>query len=239
MPIIVGAPRSGTTLLRLMLDAHPALAIPPETGFLALAAGPARKYLADRERFLSTLTNFPPNTPAWLDFGILAEEFRDEIQGIDPFDIAEGFRAFYRLYATRMSKSRWGDKTPFYVHHIEPISRLLPEARFIHLIRDGRDACMSWQKTWFRPADDIPTLARRWQEAVLSGRRQGARSAAYMEIRFEDLIERTRQTLESVCRFVAMDFHPAMLQYHEHAAERLKEHKERRLADGTVVVTRE
>jgi len=89
------------------------------------------------------------------------------------------------------------------------------------------------------PADDIPTLARRWQEAVLSGRRQGARSAAYMEIRFEDLIERTRQTLESVCRFIAMDFHPAMLQYHEHAAERLKEHKERRLADGTVVVTRE
>jgi len=239
MPIVVGAPRSGTTLLRLMLDAHPKLAIPPETGFLALAIGPTRENLTHRHGFLSTVSNFPANTPVWPDFGITAEEFRDELDRIDPFDIADGFRAFYRMYARKMNKPRWGDKTPFYVRHIDEISLLLPEARFIHIVRDGRDACLSWRKTWFRPADDISTLALRWQEIVLSGRRQGVRCPAYMEVRFEDLVADAKGALEAICRFIELEFHPAMLQYHEHAAERLKEHKERRHADGTVVVTRE
>src|SRR4029077_15574034 len=104
MPIVVGAPRSGTTLLRLMLDAHPDMAIPPETGFLALAAAPSVMGLADRHGFLSAVTGYPPGAPGWHDFGIPAERFRAELNRIEPFDIAEGFRAFYRLYADRMRK---------------------------------------------------------------------------------------------------------------------------------------
>src|SRR5687767_5630613 len=97
MPIIVGAPRSGTTLLRFMLDAHPEIAIPPETGFLIV--GPTLKGKGDklRQRFFHAVTNYPESSPAWPDFEISAEEFRSALEEIVPFDISEGFRAFYRL----------------------------------------------------------------------------------------------------------------------------------------------
>src|SRR5688500_2115287 len=114
MPIIVGAPRSGTTLLRFMLDAHPDLAIPPETAFLTV--GPTLKGKGDklRERFFHAVTNYPEASPAWPDFEIPADKFRSALDEIEPFEVSEGFRAFYRLYAARFGKSRWGDKTPIY-----------------------------------------------------------------------------------------------------------------------------
>jgi hypothetical protein len=63
MPIIVGAPRSGTTLLRFMLDSHPELAIPPETGFLTLATKFRGKGDTLRERFIGALVTYPDGIP--------------------------------------------------------------------------------------------------------------------------------------------------------------------------------
>ena len=80
------------------------------------------------------------NAPVtWPDFGMTAEDLRDELTRIRPLNVADGFRAFYRLYAERSGKSRWGDKTPDYVLHISDIAETLPEAHFIHIIRDRRD----------------------------------------------------------------------------------------------------
>lgn len=70
MPIIVGVPRSGTTLLRFMLDAHPEMAIPPETAFLVLAPQLASHGRVLRERFFEAVTGYPPEAPAWRDFAI-------------------------------------------------------------------------------------------------------------------------------------------------------------------------
>lgn len=70
MPVIVGAPRSGTTLLRLMLYAHPGLAVPPETGFLALCGRGLESSETSPERFVDTTSDFPPDAPTWPDFGI-------------------------------------------------------------------------------------------------------------------------------------------------------------------------
>src|ERR1700749_3822350 len=101
MPVIVGSPRSGTTLLRFMLDSHPEMAIPPETGFLKLS--PRLWWRGDRlrEKFFQTLINYPKPVSAWPDFEIPAEAFRAALTDINPFDISAGFRAFYRLYAAR------------------------------------------------------------------------------------------------------------------------------------------
>jgi hypothetical protein len=99
MPIVVGSPRSGTTLLRLMLDAHPDLAIPPETGFLI--AGRELRSRGDGlpERFAETITTYPPGAPAWADFGIPEAEFRERLDALRPFTVRDGFRLFYRMYA--------------------------------------------------------------------------------------------------------------------------------------------
>ncbi len=239
MPIIVGAPRSGTTLLRLMLDSHPDLAIPPETWFLALAGPESRFALEYHHGFLSAITQYPPDSPVWMDFGISVQELDAALTQIEPFDVADGFRTFYRLYAARMKKPRWGDKTPGYVLHIKTIQQLLPESRFIHIVRDGRDVCLSWRKTWFRPSNDFPTVVRHWREWVLAGRQQGDGNPGYMEIRYEDLVADAATILQSICAFINLEFDPAMLRYHERAPERLQEHRERRSADGRISVTHE
>ena len=162
MPIIVGAPRSGTTLLRFMIDAHPQVAIPTETGFLTEAPHLAGSGDELRARFVEMITAFPLRAPAWPEFGLSRETFQREIQLIEPFSVAEGYRAFYRLYAARFNKRRWGDKTPVYSLHLNAIEAVLPEAHFVHLIRDGRDVALSWRQTWFSGAP--------WRSRPASGR---------------------------------------------------------------------
>jgi hypothetical protein len=238
MPVIVGAPRSGTTLLRLMLDAHSTLAIPPETGFLAL--GPALAGGADpRRTFFDSVTTFPPGAPAWPDFGIPAADFRAALDRLDPFSAGEGCRAFYRLYASRFGKPRWGDKTPTYALHLATVAELLPEAHALHLIRDGRDVALSLRPLWFSPGHEIETLAEYWKRCLTAARRQSGACAGYLEVRFEDLVHHTEAELRRICRFLDLEFERGMLEYHVEAPARLAEHQERRRADGTVIVSRE
>ncbi|MEW5930592.1 MAG: sulfotransferase [Gemmatimonadota bacterium] len=239
MPVVVGSPRSGTTLLRLMLDAHPELAIPPETGFLALA--PRLRGSGDRlrERFFRAVTTFGEPAPAWPDFEIPADEFRAALREIEPFTAADGFRAFYRLYARRFGKARWGDKTPLYCTQVDAIRRVLPEARFVHLIRDGRDAALSLRRMWFSPGHDVETQAAYWRRCVLAARRAGLGRPDYLEVRYEELVLDTRRTLERVLAFVGLPYHEAVESYHLRAPERLREHKGRAAPDGTPVLSRE
>jgi hypothetical protein len=237
MPVIVGAPRSGTTLLRFMLDAHPLLAIPPETGFLALAdqfGGPNA-----RSSFFEAVTRYPPDAPAWNDFGIPLEAFSAALDRIEPFSAADGFRAMYRLYAARFGKPRWGDKTPMYALHLPVIAACLPEARFVHLIRDGRDVALSLRQTWFSPGTSMAAQAGHWLQFVSAARRDGPTTGRYLEIRYEDLVRDPRRTLEAICAFIDLPYSDEMLAYHHGTRLRLQEHGDRVRVDGTLVVSRE
>lgn len=238
MPIIVGSPRSGTTLLRLMLDANYELAIPPETGFLTLSKKLKGKGDKLRQKFFHAVVNYS-QPPSWPDFEIPAETFRAALIEVEPFNISDGFRTFYRLYATRCGKTRWGDKTPIYCRYLNAIRRVLPEARFIHIIRDGRDAALSLRRMWFSPGWEIETQASYWRDCVLAARRAGVGRDDYIEVRYEQLILNTEETLKRVCAHAALTYEPAMLNYYERAPERLKEHKARVLPDGTPLLTQE
>lgn len=239
MPFIVGVPRSGTTLLRLMLDAHPLLAIPPETGFLSIAAQMPPDSRAAREAFASALVAFPPDAPAWGDFGIAEDAFRDRLYQLDSFTPADGFRLFYRMYAARFGKPRYGDKTPLYAQQLVSIESILPEARFIHLLRDGRDVAISLRRQWFSPGESIETQARYWRDVIVAARVQGRQVRNYLEVRYEDLLRDPAIVLGRIAAFTDLPFHDAMLRHHEFAAERLAEHGERRRPDQSIVVTRE
>src|SRR5436190_6019686 len=157
MPVIVGVARSGTTLLRLMLAAHSELAVPPETGFLIPSSELLRKDGNQRAALFDTVTGFQ----TWPEMGVGEREYQGRLAAIEPFEVSEGVRAFYRLYAERFGKARWGDKTPYYNGHIDKVEALLPEARFIHMIRDGRDVALSIRGLWFAPGDDMASIARR------------------------------------------------------------------------------
>lgn len=222
-----------------MLDSHSELSIPPETGFLALA--PKLKGQNDklRKKFFRELIAYPRPMSAWADFEIPEDTFWEALTQISPFTVAEGFRTFYRLYAARFGKERWGDKTPLYCMELDTIRRVLPETRFIHIIRDGRDAALSLRQMWFSPGWEIETQAAYWRRSVLSARRAGLGHSDYLEVRYEDLILNTRVTLERICTFVDLSYEDAMLNYYTRAPERLREHKGRSHIDGTTLLTQE
>jgi hypothetical protein len=238
MPIIVGVPRSGTTLLRFMLDSHPSLAIPPETGFLAW---PLHRLgmIAPRETLFRVITRIPFRSGPWKDFGLEAPDFRKQLRQIQPFNLGDGVRAFYQLYAEKQHKPRYGDKTPLYCRHMKAIEAILPEAHFVHIIRDGRDVALSLRSVPFAPGQDIPTLAGYWQRLIRDARTAGRYCRAYMEVGYEALVRDPPAVLQSICSFLRLDFDPGMLRYWERTAERLLEHKSCNRIDGLRVVTHE
>ncbi len=217
-PFIVGVGRSGTTLLRLMLDAHPQLAIPPETQFIPELVEAAQTSGATAEVVADVLVSHR----RFGDFGISPQEARDAFAALDPFDLTAALRWFYLTYAQRHGKERWGDKSPGYGWMMEPVERALPEAHFIHLIRDGRDVALSKRAK----RDDDPSaerLARHWAKRIRWTREQGQVARHYMELRYEDLVAEPGRELRRICEFIELEFDVAILQYHEGASDRLSE----------------
>jgi len=236
-PVIVGVPRSGTTLLRMMLDSHSELAIPPETGFLLDKR--TDNSTIDARGFAREMTSFPSDAPAWVDFGIEADDFLGQVDALPPeAGAGDVLRLFYRLYASKHGKRRAGDKTPSYVSVMPAVASALPEARFIHIIRDGRDVALSWRKTWFAPTRDIPGLVNNWSGMIL-GARAAAAGLRYREVFYADLVRDPAAVLEGICEFIELRYEPAMLQYFTRSHLRLEEHKARYRADGTLLLSRE
>lgn len=213
---IVGFQRSGTTLLRLMLDNHPELAVPLDTvglwaryearlgdyGDLADAAA-CRRLVEDllaEERIRLW------ETPLTVE-GVLAQRRREGFAGI--------MEAFHLAYAAHRGKSAWGDKDPGNMERIDQLNRWFPECRIIHIIRDGRDACLSQTRQDFG-FDDLFECALAWREQVEWVRRIGGvlGSARYAEVRYEDLVAAPEAELKRLCRFLGVAWQPAMLDYH-------------------------
>ncbi|MEO8092364.1 MAG: sulfotransferase [bacterium] len=217
-PFVVGLGRSGTTLLRLMLDAHPELAIPPETHF---ATGVIRMYRQGSPQPAET-ADYLAGLRRWGDFGIDREEMLERLTGSGAADAQAALRAFYEIYAAKQQKPRWGDRTPDYGVQMRRIARTLPEARFVHLIRDGRDAALSRARASGKRVRPQKAAAR-WRERIEQTRAQAARVPHYCEVRYEDLVREPEPTLRRILSFVDLEWDPAVLAYHERAAERLSE----------------
>ncbi|MFD2113209.1 sulfotransferase family protein [Thiorhodococcus fuscus] len=233
-PFIIGMGRSGTTLLRLMLDAHSMLAIPAETHFIPFLLQDAPRDGADCLARLRTMPN-------WGDFDLAGTTFEERLIALQPFSLTEAIRLFFGSYAATQRKPRWGDKTPTYVEQVAAIGALLPEARFVHLLRDGRDVALSYRNKWFGPGDDLVAAARLWRGRILTARSQAETldSGRYLELRFEDLVREPEHWLGTVCDFLELPFEPEMLNYPRRATERLGEMGDRRDTEGQVAVPRE
>lgn len=208
-PFVVGVGRSGTTLLRLMLDAHPQLAIGPETQFV-----PDLIHLDDHvEAIVGSRT--------WGDFGLDQQEFARRAADQD---LPGVLRTFYALYAESQGKSRWGEKTPGYVRSMDSIATVLPEARFVHLIRDGRDVALSRRARGMGADKPMAKTANLWRRRIEDARGQARKlGGRYMELRYEDLVADPEPHLRAICELIDLDFDPAMLRHEVGAGERLGE----------------
>jgi Sulfotransferase family len=216
-PFVVGVGRSGTTLLRMMLDAHPQLAIPPETQFL-----PDVLDAAERGTRGAALADVIATARNWDDFRLEREQLARRIG--NEADAAEALRSFYGLYAERQGKPRWGDKTPKHVTRMRRLGGALGEARFVHLIRDGRDVALSRRSRGMGAGKPMAETAELWRRRIERARAQGRQlRGRYLELRFEDLIADPEPALRAACALVELDYDGSMLDYHETAAGRLTE----------------
>jgi Sulfotransferase family len=226
-PFVVGIARSGTTLLRLMLDAHPQLTIPPETHFLPrlfthfdrwVKEGAAGDELRDRAIELIT------SHPRWGDIDLEPDEVRRRMDGYEPFTAGDAARSFFEAYASQEGKPRWGDKSPPYTWKAKRIQRALPEAHFIHLIRDGRDVALSLSEVSWGPGD-VQAAATKWVDELTRARHRARRLTAgtYMELRYEDLVADPEPLLRRIAGFVDLPWDRSMLDYHHGAEDRMKE----------------
>lgn len=212
---LVGMPRSGTKLLRELLNRHPQVAIPDvETEFLPWLVRRVRRLgdLADPSRFSVLYRQLSQQS-----FFVYRRESGRTISAEDwyracmRFDAAGLFEALIRLDvgATPESTRIWGDKSPSYIDDLTLIGALYPQARVLHIVRDVRDYCSSLNRAWGK---DMRRAAKRWALGVANARRDGvALGGRYSEVRYEDLLRNPQETLMRVCKFLDLDFSPEML----------------------------
>jgi len=227
VPFVVGMNRSGTTLLRMMLDAHPQLVIPPETHFVPDLIKACRERGATPEDALAAMKSHRE----WGDFGFSDAEILERLRALDGLGPGDAVRAFFEACAERAGKPRWGDKTPRYVLKMPLIQRNLGEARFVHVIRDGRDVALSVLDRTVREDVDAAEVARRWRRKIERARADGPKLDHYLEVRYEDLVSDPRPSLERISGFLELPFDEAMLDYHQRSGRRLEEMK-RELVEG-------
>lgn len=219
-PFILGCGRSGTTLLRAIFDSHAAMAIPHESYFITKLAGRRRRYERnggfDTDRFTRDLVGH-----SWFHrWGLNPEDVRGAFRRERPADFPGAVRSVFSLYAAVHDKPRYGDKTPMYVLHIPLLAGLFPEARFVHIVRDGRDVAMSLlEQEW--GSNSVVEAALFWRRRVVKGRRDGSAlgPGRYTEVRYEDLVEQPETVVAQLCDFMCLKFEPEMFQYFERAGE--------------------
>ena len=207
---IVGSARSGTTLLRLMLNAHREVAVPPESRFVTQFWRDAAT--VEVEPLLAALAAHP----RFIAWELPIDAVRTELGNLATAAYSDFIRAVYRAYARKHGKIRWGDKTPRYVEHIPLLARLLPDARFIHLVRDGRNVALSYADVPFGPKT-VARAADLWARRVAAGIASGNSLAEgrYLQLKYETLVADPAGEAKAICDFLHLEFDPAVLDYAE------------------------
>ena len=211
---VIGMPRSGTKLLRGLLNEHSRIGIPlNETEFLPhwLRTWSDFGDLSD----LSTFQAFHAEVIGSVYFVHRLEEHGQQITAADwharcaRFTPQGVFEALIRHDTRSGDGDIWGDKSPGYLAHLPVLKAAFPRAKFIHIVRDVRDYCMSMQQAFGKS----PTrAAQRWRDRIATARQQAtAFSRDYAEVRYEDLVQAPEPHLRRLCDFLGQPFEPAML----------------------------
>jgi hypothetical protein len=221
---IVGAMRSGTTLLRLMVNEHPDVAIPAESHFLATlfrTFGPDA--VLDGPTLAQALA-IVAASPEWQrDFAHTERELHDAV-GNAPLHLHAFVDRVFRLEVAATGKARWGDKTPAYLFRVPDLLTCFPQATVVAVVRDPRDAYLSlvtrnWvgTSTWdvARYLERCARLVRRWSEQYPPDR--------FTTVHYEDLVLRPEVALPPLCEVLGLTYVAAMSDFHAHAAQHVQQ----------------
>jgi hypothetical protein len=193
---VIGSPRSGTTLLRLILDSHPHISCGEETHFLR-----------DLESVVGR------NWDLVATYGLTRGWWLEHIRAL--------YEAFQAEVLARNGKSRWAEKDPTYTLHLPFIEELFPTALYIHLLRDGHDVVASFRDRWgYRSA--ARAARTEWARYVDAARalRDRVPGERFLELRYEELVADPEAQGQRLFEFLAEPWHPAVLAFDpaEHSA---------------------
>ena len=221
---VVGAPRSGTTLLQRMLRSHPQISSPTgESHFIIPLLTKAASYgdLSKQENIVAVLREMYRISAEFLETDLHGVKFDIEalaaaIHGRGARTMPQVIDTLFRINAEGEGKARWLDKTPYYILHLPLLAAIYPDAQFLHIIRDGRDAVLSMLE---RNTDirvfSIYQGAKLWQRYVDAGRMMGAilPPERYLELRFEDMLNGQEGTLRRICTFLGVEFSEKVIDF--------------------------
>jgi hypothetical protein len=213
---IVGAQRSGTTLLRMLLNAHSLIAIPEEARFLMPLL--TRRYVAEGLVDRPTITRIVDYLRASSEYGLWnydRETFLTWLVEQERLGLSEFLQQLYGSYAHADGKPYWGDKSLFF-RRIDLLHALFPQASFIHIVRDGRDVFDSWRK--MDPDKDcaaVSALDWRLKLHLIESAFKHMPADRSMSLRYEDLLVKAEPVIRRLCIFLGVSFEPAMMEFYK------------------------
>ena len=223
---LTGVYRSGTTLLRLMLNAHSRLAIPVESHFLTdlIYDFPIDRKLTpvESERICKRIEEHP-RFEHWRTSPEVLKEIFAQNSGME---LSALISLIFKIEISTTGKPRWGDKTPGYERHIVQLARTFPTAKFIHIHRDGRDVSNSMRERQWHGITEFQR-ANYWQTSI----RQAYQSAKQvgsdrcLNVSYEDLVRAPVATLKTICTFLGEDYQESMLDFSQTANENVVDQK--------------
>lgn len=221
---ILGSGRSGSTLLRMILACHSRITIPPETWFLIdwTERFGARARLSAQEA--EEAVDLAVKHYRWQDFEIDADEFRRRVRTLEEPTLRELADLIFDEFREREGRARWGDKTPPYCRIIPQLLEIYPDARIIHLIRDGRDVTKSFHdRGWHGRLLHENTIE--WLRATSDVQRhQGVLTDEnFLEVRYEDLVLETEAVIGRICDFLGEETEEGMFRWEGTVADKIPE----------------
>jgi hypothetical protein len=228
---ILGNPRSGTSLLRLMISSHSKISIPPESGFLVWWYAKYKLWTRDDSGNETRISDFigdlrtSKKIETWnLDYDQIKNLIKYEL----PANYAELSSLVYYAYAQIRKKniSYWGDKNNYYIAHLNELLEIYPNAFFIHIIRDGRDVACSYlnlvnldSSSPYKPKlpDEIVQIAKEWADNNLKIEKflKNLKPANKFVLKYEDLIEEPANCLQLICEFLKLPYEETMMDFNK------------------------
>jgi hypothetical protein len=213
---IISSGRAGTTLLRSMLVVGGQIAIPPESYVIGTAV---RKFLslsilgwADLSRLIVALFESHPEFPLW---NINLQPAYDAALNLPPSEqsLARVIDEVFKRYGQQQfpQAAIWGDQSPANTLHLPRVFRTFPQAKYLHLLRDGRDVIASM----VGKGDELADSTTRWRTCIQRALalQKRLRAEQFLTVRYESLVSNPRDTLAHVCEFSGVEYLDEMLDF--------------------------
>lgn len=225
---VMGAPRSGTTLLRLLLTTHSGICIPPESLFFVALEPKYGNARIQSEEFLDDL--YSEQFPKFCEWGVNRQLLSNNLKSYQELNYALAVETIYQTYRQQFDPeaSIWGDKNPCHIHHVGKIQKHFPESRIVLIVRDFR-ACYSSMKNivvkeqgakevWTGPRT-LECMTRQWNQVIKLVDKYHQKSEQFYLVYYENLVREPVAQLTKVCEWLGTNFQEPMLSFYQKNAE--------------------